>query len=391
MKINKINRIYILSFLFTLHISISAYINSTFLTKIISEQYVGLLYTIASIITVVILSQSTRLLKHFGNRKFILWLLFINMLSLGVLITSASPKLIALSFVSILTTNTLVFLCIDIFIEHFGNPLTIGKNRGIYLTIVNIAWMLSPLITAILITQEGGYTTIYIVALITVILMTLGLLFFIKDFKDKKYVRKPFLDTYVYLKKNKHMLAITIINFILQFFFVWMVIYTPLYLYRHMGFGWDQIGVMFTIMLAPFVMFSLPVGILIDKYHIKKRTFLYWGFAIMSIFTFIIPFISTKNVALWALILFMTRVGASITQATSEIYFFTHVGEEDTHLLGLYRDMAPVAYIIAPVFATLSFMFIPFKYLYIVLSIILLTGFYYISHLKHNHENRISN
>ncbi len=378
---------YILSFLFTLHISLSAYVNSTFLTKIISEKYVGLLYTVGAIITIILLSRSPNLLKYFGNRKLVLWLLFINMLSLACLISSGNSSLIALSFISILTTNTLIALCLDIFIEHFGNPETIGRNRGLYLTITNIAWMLSPLITALLITQEGGYISVYIVALATVILMTLGLFFSVKDFNDKKYERAPFLKTYRYLKTNKHMLSITIINFILQFFFAWMVVYTPIYLMEHIGFGWDQIGVIFTIMLAPFVIFGLPVGILVDKYHVKKRTLLIIGFLIMAISTLAIPFISIKSVALWALVLFLTRTGASIVETASEIYFFTHIKEEEAYLLGVFRDMAPVAYIIAPLFATLIFVFLPFKYLFIILGIIVLCGLYYIPYLKHNHEN----
>ncbi len=377
---------YFLSFLFTLHISLSAYVNSTFLTKIISEKYVGLLYTIASIVTLLLLSKSAGILKYFGNKKLILWLLFINMGSLTFLITSVNPQLIAISFILMITTNTLILLCLDIFIEHFGNPETIGKTRGIYLTVTNLAWMVSPLITALLITQKSGYVTIYVVAFITIILMTLGLFFSVKDFKDKKYTRTPFLETYRYLRTNRHMLSITIINFILQFFFALMVIYMPIYLNQHIGFNWSEIGVIFTIMLAPFVIFGLPIGILIDKYQIKKRTLLIIGFIIIFISTFLISFITIKNIALWSLVLFMTRVGASIIESTTEIYFFTHIKEEDAQLLGVFRDMTPVAYIIAPLFATLVFFFIPFKYLFTVLGFILLSSFYYIPHLKHNHK-----
>src|SRR5574343_531078 len=107
------------------------------------------------------------------------------------------------------------------------------------------------------------------------------------------------------------MMAVNIINFILQFFYAWMVVYTPIYLYEHMRFTWDSIGVIFTIMLAPFVIFGLPVGILIDKYHVKKRTLLYIGFVIISLATFMISFIESKDIALWALVLFLTRTGAS--------------------------------------------------------------------------------
>lgn len=385
-EINKINRMYILSFLFTLHISISAYVNSTFLTKFISEDYVGLIYTIASIITLILLSQSANILKYFGNRNLVLWLLLINMASLALLISSPGANLIALSFISILTTNTLISLCLDIFIEHFGNPLTIGKTRGLYLTITNIAWMLSPLITGLLITEDGGYLAVYMLAFVTVMLMTLGMFISIKDFKDKKYIRTPFLKTYKYLKTNHHMLAITIINFILQFFFAWMVVYTPIYLHQHIGFGWDQIGVIFTIMLAPFVIFGLPVGVLIDKYHVSKRVLLVFGFIIMIISTGAIAYITDKNLALWAIVLFLTRMGASIVETTTEIYFFTHVREEDAFLLGVFRDMVPVSYIIAPLIATLVFIYFPFKDLFLVLGLILLAGFYYIPHLKHNHK-----
>ena len=258
----------------------------------------------------------------------------------------------------------MVIFSIDIFIEHFGDPKTIGKTRGLYLTITNIAWMLCPLATAFLMVQEGGYIAIYLISFIATIIMAIGLVFSVKTFNDKKYRKTPFLETYRYLKTNHHMMAITMINFILQFFFALMVVYTPIYLYNHVGLNWDEIGVIFTIMLAPFVIFGLPIGVLIDKYHIKKRTLLYIGIIIMSISTFIISFMTTKSIALWSLVLFMTRMGASITETTSEIYFFTHTGEEDTYLLSIFRDMTPIAYIVAPLIGTMIFFFLPLKFIF---------------------------
>lgn len=382
---------YGVSFLFTLHIALSAYVNSTFLTQIIREEYVGILYTVSYIIALLFLSKSSIVLKHFGNKKLIMWLLLINMASLVGMITSNDPYIIGASFIAFTATNSLIFLCLDIFIEHFTNKETIGKTRGIYLTIINIAWMASPLITSFLMTKEGGYKTIYLLALITTIVMTIGLVFSVKTFKDSVYKKIPFLEAYKFLKTNHHMMAITIINFLLQFFYAWMVVYTPIYLLKHVGLAWEQVGIIFTIMLAPFVLFSMPTGILIDKYHIRKRTLLYIGILIMSISTFTIAFLTTKNIYIWGLILFVTRTGATLIETTSEIYFFTHTGEEDAYLLGIFRDMGPVAYIIAPILATLVFIYLPFEYLFVVLSIILLMGLYYIPKLKHNHDYGISN
>lgn len=382
---NKINRMYIISFFFTLHIALSAYVNSVFLTSIISEKYVGILYTISSFLALILLSKSSTILKYLGNRRLILWLLLINMGSLLGMITSIHPYVIATSFVTFIATNSLIFLCLDIFIEHFQDKDNIGKTRGLHLTILSFAWMISPLITSFLITKEGGYRAIYLLAFLATIIMTIVLFFSVRTFEDSAYKKTPFLETHRYLKTNPHMMAITMINFLLQFFYAWMVVYTPIYLYNHIGLGWVEIGIIFTIMLSPFVIISLPIGILIDKYHIKKRDLLSIGLFIMSLSTLTISFFWTKNIYFWAGILFLTRIGASIIEATAEIYFFTHIKEEDTYLLSIYRDMTPVAYIIAPLFATLIFIYLPFNYLFLVLSLVLLTGLYYVPRLKHNH------
>jgi len=387
----KIYRMYILSFFFTLHISLPAYVNSSFLAEFINEKYVGFVYTIASLLTLVLLSKSSNILKIFGNRKLTLVLLLLNIGSLVSLITINNPYIIGLSFVVFLSTNSLVFLCMDIFIQHFGNPLTIGKTRGLYLMIISLAWMLSPLITVSLIDKAGGYIYVYILSFITAIIMIFGLLFSVKSFKDKIYKKTPFLETFRELKKSKHILAITIINFILQFFYAWMIIYTPLYLHEHVGLPWDKIGIIFAIMLSPFVLFNMPIGLIIDKKYIRKRTLLYVGLIIMSLSTLFIPFISSQSIIIWAVLLFMTRTGASLIETTSEIYFFTHITEEDAYLLGIFRDMNPVAFIIAPLLSTIVFIFLPFEYLFIVLGIIILIGLYYVPHLKRNHENKLSN
>jgi MFS family permease len=388
---SKLNRVYFLSFLFTLHVSLSAYVNSTFLASITGERYVGLLYTIAAFATLVLLSESANILKHFGNRKLVLSLVVINMISLVGIITSRDPYIVALAFVSLIATNNLVMLSMDIFIEHFGDKKTIGRTHGLYLTIINLAWVISPLITAILITYKGGYITIYTISFAITALTSLGLAFSVKGFEDSSYKKTPLLETYRYLKTNQHMLAITILNFILQFFFAWMVVYMPIYLHTHIGFNWAQIGVIFTIMLVPFVILGVPTGILADKYNVKKRTLLFIGFIIISLSTISISFVHSTDVALWALILFTTRVGASIIETTSEIYFFTHVTEEDAYLLGVFRDMTPVALMIAPVIATLIFIYLPFKYIFLILGVLTLSGLYYIPHLKHNHEHRQTN
>jgi MFS family permease len=376
----KIKRIYLLSFLFTLHISISAYINSTFLTEIINEKLVGIIY----VISLILLSKSSKLLENLGNKKTTIIFLMMNILSLYSLSFSYNPYIIGLAFIIFTVTNSLIFFCIDIFIEHFSNSKNTGRTRGLYLTIINIAWMFSPIFTALILNNKSEFRNIYFISLIMVCIVTIGIILFTKKFKDSIYKKTPFLKTLLSLKNNKNILPIVAINFLLQFFYALMVIYTPIYLFEHLGFNWIQIGIIFTIMLSPFVLLGFPIGIMIDKYKINKNKLLNIGFIFIIISTSIVSFLTSSNIFIWAIVLFLTRIGASIIETTGEIHFFSKIEEKDTSLISIYRDMGSVSYLIAPVLTTLLFIFIPFKFIFLILSLIMISGFYFIKKIKTN-------
>lgn len=382
----KIHKLYFLSFLFTLHIAISTYVNSTFLTSIIKEDYVGLLYTISSVLIIILLAKSSRILKNIGNRRLTLLFLIFNFISLIGLILSKNPLIIMGSFILFMATNTLVYFCLDIFIEHFSDPKKTGTIRGFYLTIVNSAYVISPLIAAALI-GIGGYKFIYLAAIILVFFMAIGLMFSVKTFEDKKYKIESIIKTYQYIKKDKNMFSIISINFLLQFFYAWMVVYTPIYLYSHLNFNWDQIAIIFSIMLIPFILLGLPIGVLIDKFKLNKKILLFIGFLIISLSTASISLFSSSQIMTWAIILFITRIGASIIETTSEIYFFEKINDKDTNVLSLFRDLFPLAYIIAPLIATFIFIFTPFnQFFFLILGIIMTLGFYFIYNIKNGKE-----
>lgn len=386
MKLSKIKWIYLISFIFSLHIAIPAYINSTFISQIISEKYVGLIFTLASLLTIVLLSTSSKFLNYFGNRRFTLILLIINLLSIVGIILQTTVLSTIFCFVIFLITNTLFFFCIDIFIEHFDKLGDTGRIRGFYLTIVNLAWLISPLIAVVLLSGNNNYKNIYIISFFAVFIAIFGLLFSVKEFKDNSYNKTLFLKTYRKIKLNKHLFAITIINFILQFFYALMIIYTPIYLNQHLNFTWDKIGVIFTIMLSPFVIFSPIIGLIIDKYNVSKKLLLFIGLIIMGISTMIISFISLNTLIIWAVILFITRIGASIIETTSDVYFFTHIKEEETDFMSIYRDMSPLSYVIAPIIGSILILLVPFKFIFLILGIIVLLGLIYVPRLKNKNE-----
>jgi MFS family permease len=160
-----------------------------------------------------------------------------------------------------------------------------------------------------------------------------------------------------------------------------MVIYMPIYLEQYIGFNWSEIGIIFTIMLIPFVIFELPVGELADDKYGEKE-FLTIGFVIMGFFTLVMSFITVKSFWLWSTILFITRIGASLVEVSTESYFFKKVDKSRTDVISLFRVSRPLALVMAPVVATVALGFIPFQYIFIVIGSIMIVGTHYSLALK---------
>lgn len=271
-----------------------------------------------------------------------------------------------------------MILLFDVFFARIESAGSVGSMRGAYLSTANLAWLFSPLVSGFIISARG-HQAIYLVSAIMSFFIIVLLL--AKKMPDSREYRKAnFIKTLAKVYQNKRLRVITAINFLLQFFYVLMVVYTTIYLINHIGFDWKSLGVVFTIMLLPFVIFGWPVGALIDK-GIKERTLLFAGFIIIGLSTITLAFINTPSVIIWGTMLFLTRTGATIIETTSETYFFKKTTVLDADLLSFFRDMYPLAYIIAPIIATAILFIFPFKAIFIILGIIMLSGIFLVRKL----------
>ena len=154
----------------------------------------------------------------------------------------------------------------------------------------------------------------------------------------------------------------------------------PIYLNQYMHFNWTEIGSLFTIMLLPFVLFEIPAGWISDK-HLGEQEIMVAGFLISSCAVLVIPFLPASFLP-WAIVLFISRVGASLIEVTTESYFFKKVDNRRTDVISLFRVSRPLALVIAPVIATVAFGFIPFQYIFIVVGSIMIVGTHYSLALK---------
>jgi len=372
-----------MGFLMSLHLAFTSYINSSFLSGYSTEKYVGLIYMLGSLSSICALFFVPFMLRKMGGYKFLLLSSGLNALALLSLSLLKSPVQIVFIFIFYFTLNNILIFALDELLEIFSRNSATGKVRGLYLTIVNLAWVIAQLFSGRTL-AEFSFSTIYLIGFIIMSIFFLSTLLSLNKLKDPKYDKAFAWQSFKKFFSNKNLARSYKINFLLQFFYAWMVIYTPLYLFAHLGFDWKEIGIIFTIMLLPFVFIQFPLGKYSDK--IGERKMLMIGFSIIAFSTMTLFFIDRHEVWIWALFLFCTRVGAATIEVMSDVHFFRQIDKENDSFITVYRNAGPTSYVIAPVAAFIVFLLTPsFNFIFLILGVLMLYGIYLSS--KINKQN----
>jgi MFS family permease len=274
----------------------------------------------------------------------------------------------------------LIYLGIDIIVERFSENSIQGNVRGTYLTMMNAGWILAPLIGGYIL-DRLGFSILYSFAIAIMIPVFIVIALQLPTIKTTHASKASILQLATKFMAHRRFRLVFIVNFILQFFYAWMVIYTPIYLHRIVHLPWDTIGIIFSIMLVAFIILQYPLGKLTDKFHIEKHLMIL-GLVIMGLTTLFVGHAPTLSITTLTLVFFMTRVGASIVEVSTESYFFKCVHHDDTGSIGFFRNTYPFAYILAPLVASLVLKFGTLSSLFPILSIICFLGVLVVWNIK---------
>jgi MFS family permease len=366
---------YVVGFMFSLSAAIPTYINSSYLSSFIDEKLVGIIYAAASIIAIAAFIEMPAIVRRFGTMRCALVLIAVELASVGALSMGIDYLSVIAAFMLNFVAIALLNFVFDVILESSSPNSKTGRIRGAFLTVGNVAWLVSPLIASKLIGDGTNYTSIYAVSGALLIPVTALIFMAFRSFKDPEESRTPFLKSFAEIWADRNIKGVLLLHILLQFFYAWMIIYTPIYLLEVVGFDWSEIGVIFTIMLVPFVLLEAPLGRLADRNG--EKLVMGIGFAIMGISTCLIPFITDHNIAIWAAILFMTRVGAAMVEVMTDTYFFKKVDASKTNIISFFRTARPLAYVIGPIAATILFIAVDMRGLFIFLGLLMFYGLRY--------------
>lgn len=373
-----VHLLYLSSLLLSLHYAFVVYINSSFLTQYFTPKSVGLLYTLGAVVNIVFFLVIAKVLKRTGNYRLTIGLIILELLLILLLTLLKTPALVASVFILHHAIIPLIAFDLDIFLESFTSDKETGTVRGIFLTSTNLALVLSPFVSGRL-AEAGGFTHIYLASTLFLLPLFFVIATNLRTFGDAPYRALNVRSAVQSILSNRNLRNIFLANFILQFFYSWMVIYTPLFLQQEIGFNLSETLTIFSIMLLPFLLLQIPLGRLADK-KTGEQELLMAGFLITAFSTMLLSFITVQNFFIWAAALFTTRIGASAVEIMSESYFFKQIAIRDAEIISFFRMSRPIAYVIGPLSAGALITFLSTtspensRFLFIALGALMLFG-----------------
>jgi MFS family permease len=367
--------IFISVLLLSFHFIFVYFINAKYLSGILSEKTVGYTYTFGALLNIIIFIYAPNFLRRFGNYKLTLVLGVLELIALLGLGFSTTPAIIISLFILHQAVGPALFYCMDIFTESFSTLEEMGNIRGMYLTIQNIPPVITPAIVGLILVKPE-YWKIYFIGAAFLVPFFILIISNFKNFKDPEYPVINLKEALVKFYNEKNIFDVFVDHFLLHLFYAWTVIYLPLYLTNHIGFTWGEVGIILSIMLLPFIIFQIPIGRMEDKHHDEKHV-LVLGFSIMAASFMLIPFVHEKSLILWAAILFVSRIGASIVEVSSESYFFKHINPTNAGFISFFRMTRSLPYFIIPPIVGLTLLVADFPYIFFVAGLLMLIGVRY--------------
>jgi MFS family permease len=273
----------------------------------------------------------------------------------------------------------ITWVTLDMILESFSQDRLSGRIRGGYLSIMSLGILLAPLLSTWTL-EHYHYAGVFFVLLLGYILIFLIALVSFRHDNVVSQARHRFRETFRKVKSEPNLWNIYCVSFAMEFFYALIIVYSPLYL-RSLGFIWTDIGIIFTIMLIPFVMLQYPLGRLADR-RLGEKELLFACTVIALLATLAIPFLDSRAILAWGGVLFLTRVGIAGIEVLRDSYFYKQIDHTDLDIIAFFRTARPVANIIGAAAAFAFLWFFPIRDIFFLIVAVFLVSLVNIRRLR---------
>lgn len=334
------------------HFFLVIFVIAPYLALFMPEAQTGLVVSLGALITLLVFPFVPRVVRKFGAKRVAIGLAFLQAVTVSVLALSPSMVFAVLCVAIVCATSPLITYQLDLLLEAATSAeKDTGRTRTLFITAASVALVIAPLLIGFLLDGTEAYWRVFLAAAIS-LTPFIALLLLEKLPEGEPPHLAAVRSTCFCLWSDPDLRAAALGNGVLQFFFHLAPLYIPLYLHTVLGFPWSDLGWVFAVMLLPFVFIEYPAGWIADKW-LGDKELLVTGFVIIGIAFATVGFITASTpLIVIAAILFVSRIGAALSEAMVESHFFRRVSERDANTISVFRMMRPVSALIAPLFAS---------------------------------------
>jgi len=349
------------------------YILSSYFSQLTGNDNVGIFYLIAYSGVLFSLFYLQPLIRAIGKARALYLCLGITILA-SVLLTRLEVSWLAVGLVLIFIVATnVIWVVLDILLEGFSKDRLSGRIRGLHLTIMNTGLLAAPFLSTLAL-ERFHYEGIFFILVIGYIFVFLVALIGFRNDNAVVQEKMRLWQTLRKMMREKNLSRIYFISFAMEFFYAMMIVYMPLYLLS-IGFSWHDIGIIFTVMLIPFVILQYPLGILADR-RFGEKELLFGSISIVFVATSIIGFLDTGSLWIWGTVLFFTRIGIAGIEILRDSYFYKQIDGDGMDVIAFFRTTRPMANILGAILSALIFVIFPLKSVFFLVALILFASLF---------------
>jgi len=369
----KLRLITFISFLLGFSQSLLVYIESSYFKLAIGSENVSGFYFFAYVVSLIGLLNMHKIIKRLGKSTSFFLFFFLQIFAMALL-TMVPPSILGIFLLTVnIITSYLMYVILDIIMESYSEDKKSGRIRGFHLMAISAGFILGPLLSTKILEKYDYSGLFFISMLIGMVIFVIGLVG-LRGGNNKFDANITVSDLVKKIFVNKDLMRIYWISFILEFFYAIMTVFTPLYM-LDIGMTWAQIGIVFTIMLLPFVIVDYPIGIIADK-KLGEKEMIIFALFVMAFSTLSIFFIKTNSIFVWGFVLFMTRIGAAMIETLRDSYFYKKIDGDDMDIISFFRTSKSSGYISAAAFSAIILAIFSVKIMFIFLAFVILLALY---------------
>lgn len=361
------------------HWALVVYVHSTYLEQYVASASVGMLYVVSAALSVLTFLFISRVLHRAGNYHLTLVLSVAEFCALIGMATADSLRVAIPLFLVHQIAAPLLLFNIDVFMEEMigDQEGSTGGRRGLLLGLMSFAGAVAPLTAGFLLgSNTPNFTAAYSAGALLMLPFIAVIMRHFRTFSDPEYSEIQILSTLHMFWVDRDIRYVFFAHFLLQLFFAWSVIYFPLYLATEIGFNWEQIGMILFVGLMAYVFFEYPIGIIADKW-IGEKEMMALGFVVIGVATSWFSFIGAGAMGAWMFAMFLTRVGASFVETTTESYFFKHTEGSDANVISFFRITRPLSVVLGALLGSFCLLYLPFNLIFIILGFLMVPGIFF--------------